>query len=101
MADVTIHDAHESVATTGLNTTIAWIGDATGPLEAQPVIFGIGSEDWRLNADVLGTLRTMGHGDVLIPADTEFPFTCTAHDTVLGERRFHGCFMPRKVAPET
>ena len=41
--------------------------------------------DPRLNADVLYALRAMGHGDVLIIADTNFPSDSVAHDTVHGE----------------
>lgn len=41
--------------------------------------------DPRLNADVLYTLRAMGHGDVLIIADTNFPSDAIARATVLGE----------------
>ncbi|MDA9865542.1 ribose ABC transporter [bacterium] len=41
--------------------------------------------DPRLNADVLYALRAMGHGDVLIIADTNFPADSVAHDTVMGE----------------
>jgi L-fucose mutarotase len=41
--------------------------------------------DPRLNADVLYALRAMGHGDVLILADTNFPSDSVARDTVLGE----------------
>lgn len=41
--------------------------------------------DPRLNADVLYALRAMGHGDVLIIADTNFPSDSVSHDTVLGE----------------
>ncbi len=41
--------------------------------------------DPRLNADVLYALRAMGHGDVLILADTNFPSDSIARDTVLGE----------------
>jgi len=41
--------------------------------------------DPRLNADVLYALRAMGHGDILIIADTNFPSDSVAHDTVLGE----------------
>ena len=40
--------------------------------------------DNRLNADVLGTLRAMGHGDVLIIADTNFPADSVARATVTG-----------------
>ena len=38
-----------------------------------------------LNADVLYALRSMGHGDDLIIADTNFPADSVAHETVLGE----------------
>ncbi|NHB78130.1 RbsD/FucU family protein [Rhodobacter calidifons] len=41
--------------------------------------------DNRLNADVLRVLRAMGHGDVLIVADTNFPSDSTARATVTGE----------------
>jgi len=41
--------------------------------------------DPRLNADVLYALRDMGHGDVLIIADTNFPSGSIARDTVLGD----------------
>jgi L-fucose mutarotase len=37
-----------------------------------------------LNADVLGALRAMGHGDVLVIADTNFPADSTARQTGLG-----------------
>ncbi len=37
-----------------------------------------------LNADVLYTLRAMGHGDDLIIADTNFPSDSVARETVLG-----------------
>ncbi len=40
--------------------------------------------DPRLNADVLYALRDMGHGDVLIIADTNFPSGSIARKTVLG-----------------
>jgi L-fucose mutarotase len=40
--------------------------------------------DHRLNADVLGCLRAMGHGDVLIVADTNFPSDSIARATVTG-----------------
>ena len=42
--------------------------------------------DPRLNADVLYALRDMGHGDVLIIADTNFPSGSIARETVLGDR---------------
>jgi L-fucose mutarotase len=38
-----------------------------------------------LNADVLYSLRAMGHGDDLIIADTNFPSDSVARETVLGE----------------
>ena len=38
-----------------------------------------------LNADVLYTLRAMGHGDDLVIADTNFPSDSVARETVLGE----------------
>jgi len=41
--------------------------------------------DPRLNAEVLYALRAMGHGDVLIIADTNFPSDAIARATVLGE----------------
>ena len=41
--------------------------------------------DPRLNADVLYALRDMGHGDVLILADTTFPSGSIARETVLGD----------------
>ncbi len=37
-----------------------------------------------LNADVLHALRAMGHGDMLILSDTNFPSEAVARDTVLG-----------------
>ena len=41
--------------------------------------------DNRLTADVLQTLRAMGHGDVLILADTNFPADSVARATVTGK----------------
>ena len=41
--------------------------------------------DPRLNAEVLGALRAMGHGDVLVLADTNFPAESVARETVLGQ----------------
>ena len=41
--------------------------------------------DNRLNADVLGCLRAMGHGDVLIISDTNFPADQVARATVTGQ----------------
>jgi L-fucose mutarotase len=40
--------------------------------------------DHRLNAEVLGCLRAMGHGDVVIVADTNFPAESVARATVSG-----------------
>lgn len=41
--------------------------------------------DSRLNADVLYALRSMGHGDALVIADTNFPSDSVARHTVYGE----------------
>ena len=41
--------------------------------------------DHRLNAEVLACLRAMGHGDVLIVADTNFPSDSVARATVTGQ----------------
>jgi L-fucose mutarotase len=41
--------------------------------------------DNRLNADVLGTLRAMGHGDMLMLVDANFPATALASQTVAGK----------------
>lgn len=41
--------------------------------------------DNRLNADVLYALRSMGHGDALVIADTNFPSDSVARHTVYGE----------------
>ncbi len=41
--------------------------------------------DPRLNAEVLHVLRAMGHGDVLVLADTNFPSDSVARHTVTGE----------------
>lgn len=40
--------------------------------------------DPRLNAEVLQVLRAMGHGDVLVLADTNFPSDSVARHTVTG-----------------
>ena len=40
--------------------------------------------DIRLNAEVLGCLRAMGHGDVVILCDTNFPADSVARATVTG-----------------
>ncbi len=41
--------------------------------------------DPRLNADVLYALRAMGHGDVIVLSDTNFPADSVARETVLGD----------------
>ena len=41
--------------------------------------------DPRLNADVLYALRAMGHGDMLIVSDTNFPADAIAQETVTGQ----------------
>jgi len=41
--------------------------------------------DNRLNAEVLGALRAMGHGDMLIVSDTNFPADAIARETVTGK----------------
>ena len=41
--------------------------------------------DPRLNADVLYALRAMGHGDVVVIADTNFPADSIARNTAFGE----------------
>lgn len=41
--------------------------------------------DPRLNADVLYALRSMGHGDAIVIADTNFPSDSVARATVLGD----------------
>ena len=41
--------------------------------------------DPRLNADVLYVLRSMGHGDAIVVADTNFPSDSVARHTVYGE----------------
>ncbi|MEM6610148.1 MAG: RbsD/FucU family protein [Pseudomonadota bacterium] len=41
--------------------------------------------DPRLNAEVLHVLRAMGHGDVLVLADTNFPSDQVARNTVWGQ----------------
>ncbi len=40
--------------------------------------------DNRLNAEVLGTLRAMGHGDHIVVVDTNFPAEAIARATVAG-----------------
>ncbi len=41
--------------------------------------------DPRLNAEVLFALRAMGHGDVVVIADTNFPADQVSRSTLLGE----------------
>ena len=43
--------------------------------------------DNRLNAEVLHALRLMGHGDVLIVADTNFPSDSISRSTVFKSTR--------------
>ena len=40
--------------------------------------------DPRLNAETLGCLRAMGHGDMLIIADSNFPAETVSRSTILG-----------------
>lgn len=40
--------------------------------------------DHRLNADVLGALRAMGHGDYIVVVDTNFPADSIARSTATG-----------------
>ena len=40
--------------------------------------------DHRLNADLLGTLRAMGHGDMLMLTDVNFPGASLAPHTTTG-----------------
>lgn len=40
--------------------------------------------DHRLNADVLGTLRAMGHGDYVVVVDVNFPADAIARATPVG-----------------
>lgn len=40
--------------------------------------------DHRLNAEVLGALRAMGHGDYVVVVDTNFPADSIARETTLG-----------------
>lgn len=41
--------------------------------------------DNRLNAEVIATLRAMGHGDTLVIADTNFPSDSIARHTAVGQ----------------
>ena len=41
--------------------------------------------DNRLNAEVLGTLRAMGHGDCVVVVDTNFPAESVARASVTGK----------------
>jgi len=41
--------------------------------------------DNRLNAEVLGVIRAMGHGDTLVLSDTNFPADSIARQTVTGK----------------
>ncbi|SNY90705.1 L-fucose mutarotase [Cohaesibacter sp. ES.047] len=44
--------------------------------------------DHRLNSDVLGTLRAMGHGDTIVLVDRNFPSSSMAKSTVHGSPLF-------------
>jgi L-fucose mutarotase len=55
------------------------------------------SVDPLLNADVLFALRSMGHGDDLIVADTNFPADAIARKTVLGRPLRIDASAPRVV----
>jgi L-fucose mutarotase len=63
---------------------LAWRhpGGSAGWTEKEKVM--LKGLDPRLNAEVLGALRAMGHGDVLILADTNFPADAVARSTVAG-----------------
>lgn len=50
-----------------------------------------------LNAEVLACLRAMGHGDVLVMADANFPSDSVAQDTVMGELLRIGAPLPEAV----
>ena len=54
--------------------------------------------DPRLNAEVLQTLRAMGHGDVLAIADANFPAESVARATVRGALLRIGATAPEAVA---
>jgi L-fucose mutarotase len=55
--------------------------------------------DNRLNAEVLACLRAMGHGDVLIVADTNFPSDQVARATVTGKLlRMENLTAPRRCS---
>ncbi len=54
--------------------------------------------DPRLNAEILATLRAMGHGDVLTIADANFPSDSVARDTATGRLlRMDGASGPEAV----
>lgn len=50
-----------------------------------------------LDADILHALRSMGHGDVLIVADANFPAATIARETVLGRVLRMDVSTPRAV----
>jgi L-fucose mutarotase len=56
----------------------------SGPAEGKGGCSMLKSIDPMLNADVLYALRSMGHGDDLVIADTNFPSDSVARQTVLG-----------------
>ena len=50
--------------------------------------------DNRLNAEVLGALRAMGHGDYLVLVDTNFPADSIARDSVTAVATVSGAGLP-------
>jgi L-fucose mutarotase len=54
--------------------------------------------DPRLDADLLGTLRAMGHGDLLAVVDANFPAASVARGTTLGAPLRMGVSAPEAVA---
>lgn len=53
--------------------------------------------DPRLNAEVLYVLRAMGHGDLLVLADANFPSDSVAQATVHGSLLRMDCDLPQAV----
>ena len=53
----------------------------TGARQGDQMLKGI---DHRLNADVLGALRAMGHGDYVMVVDMNFPADSIARETTVG-----------------
>ncbi|MEF2554173.1 RbsD/FucU domain-containing protein [Aurantimonas sp. A2-1-M11] len=50
-----------------------------------------------LNADILGVLAAMGHGDEIVITDANFPSESVAHHTVYGTTLRMDCSAPRAV----